>query len=97
MGDNVPLIQVTRHYQSAWSLSVQHRGYTDQGLTEPGQRTASRFGKGLRDYRFAEVSVGPFQRAAPPRGLATSKQWLESLTISGMKVGKRESCRTPET
>jgi bisphosphoglycerate-dependent phosphoglycerate mutase len=56
MKDELPIIYLAKHGETAWTLSGQHTGLTDLPLTERGERTARRLGKRLRGLTFAKYS-----------------------------------------
>src|SRR5512133_2052147 len=64
MSEALPVIYLSRHGETAWSLSGQHTGLTDLPLTEPGERNARRLGERLHGLTFARVFTSPLQRAA---------------------------------
>lgn len=64
MSENLPVMYLARHGETAWSLSGQHTGLTDLPLTERGERNARRLGKRLAGLVFAKVFTSPLQRAA---------------------------------
>jgi broad specificity phosphatase PhoE len=63
MSDNLPIVYIARHGETAWSLTGQHTGLTDLPLTEHGERTARRLEERLVGLSFAKVLVSPLQRA----------------------------------
>jgi broad specificity phosphatase PhoE len=63
MADDLPILYLARHGETAWSLTGQHTGLTDLPLTEHGERTAGRLRERLEGLTFAEVLVSPLQRA----------------------------------
>ena len=63
MSDNLPIVYIARHGETAWSLTGQHTGLTDLPLTEHGERTAQRLEARLEGLSFAQVLVSPLQRA----------------------------------
>jgi broad specificity phosphatase PhoE len=63
MSDNLPIVYIARHGETAWSLTGQHTGLTDLPLTEHGERTARRLQERLEGLSFAKVLVSPLQRA----------------------------------
>jgi probable phosphoglycerate mutase len=63
VGDELPVVYLARHGETAWSLTGQYTGRTDLLLTEQGERTAHRLGERLREVDFAKVFTSPLQRA----------------------------------
>ena len=63
MKDELPVVYLARHGETAWTLSGQHTGLTDLPLTEQGKDTARRLGKRLQGLTFAKVLSSPLQRA----------------------------------
>jgi probable phosphoglycerate mutase len=61
--DQLPIIYLARHGETAWSLSHQHTGLTDLPLTERGEQTARRLGGCLQGLTFLKVFTSPLQRA----------------------------------
>jgi len=66
----LPLLNVARHGETAWSLSGQHTGRTDLPLTERGEEQARRLGARLVGHTFARVWTSPLQRAVRTCALA---------------------------
>jgi broad specificity phosphatase PhoE len=64
MSEELPIIYLARHGETAWSLTGQHTGLTDLPLTERGERNARQLGERLRGLTFAKVYTSPLQRAA---------------------------------
>ena len=64
MSDNLPIVYLARHGETAWTISRQHTGLTDLPLTERGERTARRLGERLKGLTFVKVWTSPLQRAA---------------------------------
>ncbi len=56
-------LYLIRHGETAWSLSGQHTGTTDQVLTKHGEATAHALGERLRRTVFDHVLVSPRSRA----------------------------------
>jgi len=63
MSEELPIIYLARHGETAWSLTGQHTGLTDLPLTERGERNARQLGERLRGLMFAKVYTSPLQRA----------------------------------
>jgi probable phosphoglycerate mutase len=63
MSEDLPVIYLARHGETAWSLTGQHTGLTDLPLTERGQCNARSLGERLRGLTFAKVFTSPLQRA----------------------------------
>src|SRR5580658_536224 len=63
MSDNLSVIYLARHGETAWSLSGQHTGLTDLPLTARGEENAQRLGKRLAGLTFSKVFTSPLQRA----------------------------------
>ena len=63
MKNELPIVYLARHGETAWSLSGQHTGLTDLPLTERGERTAQRLAERLKGVTFAKVFTSPLQRA----------------------------------
>ena len=70
MSEELPIIYLARHGETAWSLTGQHTGLTDLPLTERGEYTARRLGERLRGLTFAKVFTSPLQRATKTCELA---------------------------
>ncbi len=64
MSEELPIVYLARHGETAWSLSGQHTGLTDLPLTERGQRNAVNLGVRLQGRAFARVFTSPLQRAS---------------------------------
>jgi broad specificity phosphatase PhoE len=63
MSNELPVLYLARHGETAWSLTGQHTGLTDLPLTERGERNARQLGERLRGLSFAKVWSSPLQRA----------------------------------
>jgi probable phosphoglycerate mutase len=64
MSQNLPMVYLARHGETAWTLSGQHTGRTDLPLTEKGEQEARLLGERLRGIKYAKVLTSPLQRAA---------------------------------
>ena len=92
MSEELPVIYLARHGETAWSLTGQHTGLTDLPLTERGERNARRLGERLKGITFAKVFTSPLQRAARTCELAgfgagprSIRTWSNG-TMANMKV-----------
>jgi len=63
VSQQLPLIYLARHGETAWSLSGQHTGLSDIPLTQRGEDNARQLGERLRRLSFARVFTSPLQRA----------------------------------
>ena len=54
---------LVRHGETAWSLSGQHTGLTDLGLTAHGEDESRALAPRLRTLVFTQIMVSPRQRA----------------------------------
>jgi broad specificity phosphatase PhoE len=61
--NDLPIVYLARHGETAWTLSGQHTGLTDLPLTEQGEHTAQRLAERLKGLIFAKVFTSPLQRA----------------------------------
>jgi broad specificity phosphatase PhoE len=70
MSNQLPVIYVARHGETAWTLTGQHTGLTDLPLTPQGERNARALTDRLKGLDFAEVFTSPLQRAIKTCALA---------------------------
>jgi len=63
MSNELPVVYLARHGETAWSLTGQHTGLTDLPLTEHGERNARALGQRLSGLNFVKVLTSPLQRA----------------------------------
>jgi broad specificity phosphatase PhoE len=63
MTNALPALYLSRHGETAWSLTGQHTGLTDLPLTERGEQNARALGERLVGLNFAKVFTSPLQRA----------------------------------
>jgi broad specificity phosphatase PhoE len=64
MSNELPVVYLARHGETAWSLTGQHTGRTDLPLTERGEQNARALRERLIGLKFAKVLTSPLQRAA---------------------------------
>jgi probable phosphoglycerate mutase len=62
MTQQLPVIYLARHGETAWTVSGQHTGLTDLPLTARGERNAHSLGDRLKGLTFAKVYTSPLQR-----------------------------------
>jgi probable phosphoglycerate mutase len=70
MHDELPVIYVARHGDTAWSISGQHTGLTDLPLTSEGEEHARALKDRLAGIAFAKIFTSPLQRARTTCALA---------------------------
>jgi broad specificity phosphatase PhoE len=63
VSENLPIVYLARHGETAWSLTGQHTGLTDLSLTEAGERNARRLAERLKGLTFVKVFSSPLKRA----------------------------------
>jgi broad specificity phosphatase PhoE len=63
VSEELPVVYLTRHGETAWSLTGQYTGLTDLPLTEAGERNARRLVERLKGLAFGKVFTSPLQRA----------------------------------
>jgi broad specificity phosphatase PhoE len=61
--EELGVIYMARHGETAWSRTGRHTGLTDLPLTEQGERNARRLGERLKGLTFAKVLTSPLRRA----------------------------------
>ena len=97
MNENLPVLYLARHGETAWSLTGQHTGLTDLPLTERGERNAQRLGKRLAGIAFAKVFTSPLRRAARTCELAGFGAKAEAdRNLVEWNYGDYEGLRTSE-
>ena len=63
MNNQLPVIYIARHGETAWTVTGQHTGLTDLPLTPQGERNARALAERLDGLTFAKVFTSPLQRA----------------------------------
>jgi len=63
MNNQLPVIYIARHGETAWTITGQHTGLTDLPLTPQGESNARGLGERLKEMVFAKVLTSPLQRA----------------------------------
>jgi probable phosphoglycerate mutase len=97
MHDQLPVIYVARHGDTAWSVTGQHTGLTDLPLTSQGEEHARGLRDRLKDIAFAKVFSSPLQRARATCTLAgfSSVAEIENHLVE-WDYGKYEGLRSAE-
>ena len=97
MSNELPVIYLARHGETAWSLTGQHTGLTDLSLTERGEQNARALGKRLKGLSFTEVLTSPLQRARRTCELAGFGNTAElDRDLIEWNYGQYEGRRTAE-
>ena len=97
MSEQLPIVYLARHGETAWTVSRQHTGLTDLPLTERGERTARRLEERLKGLTFAKVWTSPLQRASRTCELAGFKSVAEVDTdLVEWDYGQYEGRQTAE-
>ena len=97
MEEDLPIVYLARHGETAWTISGQHTGLTDLPLTDRGERTARRLGERLKGLAFSKVLTSPLQRAARTCELAGFKRVAEvDKDLVEWDYGEYEGRRTVE-
>jgi broad specificity phosphatase PhoE len=97
MNANLPMVYLSRHGETAWSVGGQHTGLTDLPLTEQGRKNARGLGDRLRGIQFGKVFTSPLQRAAQTCELAGFGNAAETVPdLVEWNYGDYEGLRTVE-
>jgi probable phosphoglycerate mutase len=97
MSNQLPVIYLARHGETAWSLTGQHTGFTDLPLTEHGEQNARALRERLTGLKFAKVFTSPLQRAARTCELAGFGAVAEvDRDLVEWNYGQYEGLRTVE-
>jgi len=95
MDQTLPIVNLARHGETAWSLTGQHTGLTDLPLTERGERNARSLGERLKGMTFAAVFTSPLIRASRTCELAGfGKQAKVNRGLVEWDYGQYEGRRT---
>jgi broad specificity phosphatase PhoE len=70
MDNQLPVVYIARHGETAWTISGQHTGMTDLPLTPRGENNARALAGRLKGLEFSHVFTSPLQRAARTCALA---------------------------
>jgi broad specificity phosphatase PhoE len=97
MDDELPVIYIARHGETAWTITGQHTGLTDLPLTPQGERNALALGDRLKGVTFAKVLTSPLQRASKTCALAGFGSVAEvERDLVEWDYGKYEGLRSAE-
>ena len=97
MSNELPIIYLARHGETAWSLTGQHTGLTDLPLTERGEQNARALRERLIGLKFGKVFTSPLQRAARTCELAGFGAVAEvDRDLMEWNYGQYEGRRTAE-
>jgi len=97
MNNQLPVIYIARHGETAWTITGQHTGLTDLPLTPQGESNARGLGKRLKEMVFAKVFTSPLRRARRTCALAGFGQVAEvDSDLVEWNYGEYEGRRTAE-
>ena len=97
MSNELPVIYLARHGETAWSLTGQHTGLTDLPLTERGEQNARALRERLIGLKLGKVFTSPLQRAARTCELAGFGAVAEvDCDLMEWNYGQYEGRRTAE-
>jgi broad specificity phosphatase PhoE len=97
MSNELPVVYLARHGETAWSLTGQHTGLTDLPLTQHGEQNARALGQRLTGLNFAKVLTSPLQRASRTCDLAGFGTVAEvERDLVEWDYGQYEGLRTAE-
>jgi broad specificity phosphatase PhoE len=93
----LPLVYLARHGETAWSRSGQHTGLTDLPLTAVGERNAEKLQDALKRVTFTRVFSSPLRRAWRTCELAGFRSTVEMIhDLVEWDYGNYEGRRTVE-
>ena len=78
MSQDLPMVYLVRHGETAWTLTAQHTGRTDLPLNEQGERQARELGERLIALRFDRILSSPLRRARRTAELAMPNSRVEA-------------------
>ncbi|MGD0546406.1 MAG: histidine phosphatase family protein [Terracidiphilus sp.] len=97
MNNQLPVIYLARHGETAWSLTGQHTGFTDLPLTDRGEQNARALKGRLAGIHFTKVFTSPLLRAARTCELAGFGAAAEvDRDLLEWNYGQYEGLRTEE-
>jgi broad specificity phosphatase PhoE len=59
MSEQLPVVYLARHAETAWTITGQHTGLIDLPLTDRGENDARRMGEPLSQRTFTKVFTSP--------------------------------------
>ncbi|HYA21266.1 MAG TPA: histidine phosphatase family protein [Burkholderiales bacterium] len=97
MMNELPIVYLARHGETAWTVTGQHTGLTDLPLTERGERNARALAERLTGLDFAKVLSSPLQRALQTCELAGFRAVAEiDRDLMEWNYGQYEGRRTAD-
>src|SRR5262245_29645425 len=97
MDDQLPIIYIARHGETAWTITGQHTGLTDLALTPQGECNARKLAGRLNGLSFTRVFTSPLRRARRTCELAGFGQVAEvDSDLVEWDYGEYEGRRTAE-
>ena len=97
MSDQLPVIYIARHGETAWTITGQHTGLTDLPLTPQGENNARGLADRLKGLAFTKVFTSPLQRARQTSDLAGFGPVAEiNSDLVEWNYGEYEGLRTTE-
>ena len=97
MHNQLPVIYIAKHGETAWTITGQHTGLTDLPLTPKGESNARGLSDRLRGLEFAKVFTSPLQRARRTCALAGFGSVAEvDSDLVEWNYGEYEGLRTAE-
>src|SRR6185369_8487595 len=96
MNENLRVVYLARHGETAWSLTGQHTGRTDLPLTEHGEGEARGLGGLLHGVSFDHVFSSPRQRALRTAHLAGYAGALIEPDLAEWDYGDYDGLRMDE-
>jgi len=95
--NELPIVYLARHGETAWTVTGQHTGLTDLPLTERGERNARALAERLTGLDFAKVLSSPLQRALQTCELAGFRAVAEiDRDLMEWNYGQYEGRRTAD-
>jgi broad specificity phosphatase PhoE len=97
MDNQLPVIYIARHGETAWTITGQHTGLTDLPLTPQGEKNARALADRLKGLLFSHVFTSPLQRARQTCTLAGFGSVAEvENDLVEWDYGEYEGLRTAE-